>query len=143
MSLWYESLSLDLYDCGDNPVKKARCILAYLSMPVPRSWWEQALQTGDVRNWATLLCELQMELSKSLDIHEQLTPALLVALAFIDDDEQGKPSERFDNISSKHTPEEYMAKAKRVLAKRPELVQVGSLIEKASDQMDQTHGSDS
>ena len=141
MSLWYESLSLDLYDCGDNPVKKARCILAYLSMPVPRSWWEQALQTGDVRNWATLLCELQMELSKSLDLHEELSPALLVALAFIDDDEQGKPSERFDNISSKHKPDEYFAMAKKVLAKRPELVQVGNLIEKAMGQMNPPDGS--
>jgi len=141
MSLWYESLSLELYDCGDKPIEKARCILAYLSMPVPRSWWEQALQTGDVRNWATLLCELQMELSKSLDLHEELSPALLVALAFIDDDEQGKPSERFDNISSKHKPDEYFAMAKKVLAKRPELVQVGNLIEKAMGQMNPPDGS--
>jgi len=143
MSLWFESLSLELYDCGDNPVKRARCILAYLSMPVPRSWWEQALKTGDVRNWAEILCELQMELSKSLDLHEQLTPALLVALAFIDDDEQGKPSERFDDTESKYAPHEYFERAKTLLAKRPELTQVGELIEKASDQMDQTHGSDS
>ena len=143
MSLWYESLSLGLYDCGDNSTEKARCILAYLSMPVPRSWWEQALKTGDVRNWAALLFELQMELSKSLDLHEELSPDLLVALAFIDDDEQGKPSERFDDTESKYAPYEYFERAKTILAKRPELAQVGELIEKASDQMDQTHGSDS
>jgi hypothetical protein len=141
MSLWYESLSLELYDCGDNPIEKARCILAYLSMPVPRSWSEQALKTGDVRNWAALLCELQMELSKSLDFHEELNPDLLVALAFIDDDEPQNPSGRFDDISSKHTPDEYFARAKKVLAKRPELVQVGNLIEKAMGQMDPPGGS--
>jgi hypothetical protein len=141
MSLWYESLSLELYDCGDNPVEKARCILAYLSMPVPRSWWEQALQTGDIRNWAALLCELQMELSKSLDLHEELSPDLLVALAFIDDDEPQKPSGRFDDTASKYTPDEYFARAKRVLAKHPELAQVGSLIRKAMGQMDPPSGS--
>ena len=135
MSLWYESLSLALYDCGDNPVEKARCILSYLSMPVPRSWWEQALQTGDIRNWASLLSELQMELSKSLDLHEELSPDLLVALAFIDDDEPQNPSGRFDDTASKYTPDEYIAKAKKVLAKRPELAQVGSLIKKAMGQM--------
>jgi hypothetical protein len=135
MSLWYESLSFALYDCGDNPIEKARCILAYLSMPVPRSWSEQALQTGDVRNWATLIWELQMELSKSLDLQEELSPGLLVALAFIDDDEPQNSSSRFGDDDSKHTPDEYFAGAKKVLAKRPELVQVGNLIEKAMEQM--------
>jgi hypothetical protein len=143
MSLWYESLSLALYDCGDNPAEKAKSIIAYLSMPVPRSWWEQALQTGDVRNWVATLCELQTELSKSLDLHEQISPGLLVALAFIDEYEQGKPSERFDDTESKYAPYEYFERAKNILANRPELAQVGELIEKASDQMDQTHGSDS
>ncbi len=132
MSLWYESLSFALYDCGDNPVTKAKCILAYLSMPVPRSWWEQALQTGDVRNWAPLLCDLRMELSKSLDLHEELSPDLLVALAFIDDDEPQNSSSRFGDDDSKHTPDEYIANAKKVLTKRPELAQLGILIEKAT-----------
>ena len=142
LSLWYESLSLELYDCGDNPLEKARCILAYLSMPVPRSWWEQALKTGDIRNWATLLFELQMELSKSLGLHEKLNPDLLVALAFIDDDEPQNPSGRFEDTASKYTPEEYIAKAKQVLAMRPELAQVGRLIKKAMRQMDsRTKGS--
>lgn len=130
MSLWYESLSLALYDCGDNPIEKARCILAYLSMPVPRSWWEQALQTGDVRNWATLIWELQMELSKFLDLHEELSPNLLVALAFIDDDEPQNSSDRFDDISSKHKPDEYFARAKKVLEKRPELNQVATWLKR-------------
>ena len=130
MSLWYESLSLELYDCSDNPIEKARCILAYLSMPVPRSWWEQALKTGDVRNWAAILCDLQIELSESLELHEQLSPGLLVALAFIDDDEARDPSGHFDDIASKHTPDEYFTRAKKVLAKRPDLAHVGSLLEK-------------
>ena len=130
MSLWYESLGMALYDCGDNAAEKAKYILAYLSMPVPRSWWEKALQTGDVRNWAPLLSDLQLELSKSIDFPEQLCASLLVALAFIDDDEPQNSSRRFDDIASNYTPDEYFARAKKVLAKRPELVRVGDLIEK-------------
>jgi hypothetical protein len=57
-------------------------------------------------------------------------------LAFIDDDEPQNPLGRFDDISSKHKPGEYFARAKRVLAKHPELAQVGNLIEKAMGQMD-------
>lgn len=137
MSLWYESLGMALYDCGDNAAEKAKYILAYLSMPVPRSWWEKALQTGDVRNWASVLSDLQEELSKSLDLPEQPSASLLVALAFIDDDEPQKSSGRFENISSNYTPDEYLARAKTVLEKRPELASVGDLIEKAMEQEDQ------
>jgi len=141
MSLWYDSLGMALYDCGDNAAEKAKCILAYLSMPVPRSWWEAALQTGDVRNWASVLRDLQLELSKSIDLPEQPSASLLVALAFIDDDEPQKSSGRFENIASNYTPDEYFAKAKTVLAKRPELAGVGDLIEKAMEQKDQSSSS--
>jgi len=137
MSLWYDSLGMDLYDCGDSAAEKAKCILAYLSMPVPRSWWEQALQTGDVSNWAPILGDLQRELSKSIDFPEQLSASLLVALAFIDDDEPQNSTGRFDDPTSNHTPTEYFARAKEVLAKRPELARLGDLIEKATEQKDQ------
>jgi len=137
MSLWYDSLGMALYDCGDNTAEKAKCILAYLSMPVPRSWWEAALQTGDVRNWASVLIDLQLELSKSIDLPEKPSASLLVALAFIDDDEPQKSSGRFESIASNYTPDEYFARAKTVLAKRPELARVGDLIEKAMEQEDQ------
>lgn len=142
MSLWNESLSLGLYDCSDNPVEKARCILAHLSMLVPRTWWEHALKTGRVQSsLAALLFDLQMELSKSLYLHEQLGPDLLVALAFIDDDESRNLPGNFGDIASRHTPERYFAMAKKVLAKRPELAQVGSLIEKVTGQMEPTGSS--
>ena len=139
MSLWYDSLGMALYDCGDNAAEKANCILAYLSMPVPRSWWEQALQTGDVYNWVPVVMDLQLELSKSIDSHEQISASLLVALAFIDDEPQ-KSTGRFDKIASNYTPDEYFTRAKKVLAKRPELVRVGDLIEKAIEQEDQSSG---
>ena len=134
MSMWYESLSLGLYDCGDNPVERGRCILAHLSMPVPRSWWESALQTGRVqRTHASLVNDLKMELSKQADLHEQLSSGLLVALAFMDDDTGGAPSHRFGDVNSHRTIEEYFAKAKEVLAERPELAQLGGLIDKAAE----------
>jgi len=131
---------MELYDCGDNAAEKAKCILAYLSMPVPRSWWEQALQTGDVSNWAAVIRDLQLELSKSIDFPEQFSTSLLVALAFIDDDPQTSTG-RFDNMASNYPPDEYFTRAKMVLAKRPELARVGDLIEKAIKQKDQSIGS--
>jgi hypothetical protein len=80
-----------------------------------------------------LLFILQMELSKSLGVHEKLSLDLLVSLAFIDDDEPQNQLGRFDDTASKYTPDEYIAKAKKVLAKRPELSQVGSLLEKVNE----------
>ena len=138
MSLWYESLGMALYDCGDNAAEKAKYILAYLSMPVPRSWWEKALQTGDVRNWASVLIDLQLELTKSLGLPEKPGTSLLVALAFIDDEEPQTSSGRFESIASNYTPDEYFARAKTVLEKRPELARVGDLIEKAMEQEGRT-----
>lgn len=57
MSLWYESFITELYSIdkyyGINSKAKssiqkqqAKCILAYLSMEVPRNYWESALQSG-------------------------------------------------------------------------------------------------
>jgi hypothetical protein len=127
MSLWYESLSLGLHDCGDNVVERARCILAYLSMPVPRSWWDHALRTGHVDDThASVLHDLQMELSKVVDLGEPISYGLLVALAFTDED----PTESgLDGMNSQTTVNDYLIKAKKVLAERPELAQLGSLID--------------
>ena len=114
MSLWYESLGMALYDCGDNAAEKVKNILAYLSMPVPRSWWEAALQTGDVRNWASVLIDLQLELTKSLGLPEKPGTSLLVALAFIDDEEPQTSPGRFESIASNYTPDEYFARAPKI-----------------------------
>ena len=74
-----------------------------------------------------------MELSKQADLHEQLSSGLLVALAFMDDDTRRAPSHRFGDVNSHHTIEGYFTKAKEVLAERPELAQLGSLIDKAAE----------
>jgi hypothetical protein len=133
MSLWYESLGLCLYDCGENLEERAKCILAHLSMPVPRSWWEHALKTGSVQSThASLLHDLQMELSKLADLREQLSSGLLVALAFMDDRAPGVPSDRFGDVNSQHTLNDYLTKAKEILAERPELTQLAILINKAT-----------
>ena len=67
MGLWFESFAIDFYDCGENKQARAKCILSYLSMPVPRSWWEHALKTGHVeethasflrKSLAALSCEV-------------------------------------------------------------------------------------
>jgi len=66
MSLWYESLGLSLYDCGENLEQRARCILEHLSMDVPRSWWERALEEKTVtESHVDLLHDLYKELRKA------------------------------------------------------------------------------
>jgi len=134
--MWSESLSLCFYDWGDNAAKRAKCILAHLAMPVPRSWWEHALGAGRVPDtFATLLTDLQRELSTALDLDEPLNPGLLVALAFIDDEKAESSLDRFGYMDSRHTPNEYLARAKEILAERPDLVRLGTLIEKTAEQV--------
>jgi len=135
MSMWSESLSLCMYDWGDNVVKRAKCILAHLAMPVPRSWWERALETGHVPDtFATIVIDLQQELTADLDPNEPLNPGLLVALAFIDDEKAESSLDCFGYMDSRHTPNEYLARAREILAGRPDLVSLGTLIEKTAEQ---------
>jgi hypothetical protein len=130
MSLWYESLSLGLYDCGDNVIERARYILAYLSMPVPRSWWEDALRSGHVDDThASVLRNLRIELSKVVDLREKLSSALLIALAFIDNDIPRVQPDRFGDVDSGHTFDEYLTRANEILAERQELALLGDLID--------------
>ena len=90
MSLWYESLALCLNDCDENLPEKAKCIIAYLSMPVPRSWWEEAMKTGRVQSThAQVLHNLRMELSKVANLRDRLSSGVMVALAFMDVDTEG------------------------------------------------------
>ena len=84
MSLWFESLSLGLYDYADNQKERARCIISHLSMRVPRSWWERALETSHVEEThASVICEMKEILSK-IKGFEGINSGLLVALAFIE-----------------------------------------------------------
>jgi hypothetical protein len=130
MSLWYESLSLDLNDCGDKAVERARCILAYLSMPTPRSWWEDALVTGHVdETHASILRDMRIELLRVADLRDELSTGLLVALAFIDIDVPSFLLDRFGSVDNEYTFGDYLAKAKEVLARHPELVNLGALID--------------
>lgn len=131
MSLWYESLALSLYDCGENQKERVRCILSYLSMPVPRGWWEHALRTGYVGDtYASLLRELREELSNLLNLREVVSSGLLVALAFVG---EGTTEFGLHTTNSQANVEDYLIKAKEVLAKRPDLAQLGTLIDEKVD----------
>lgn len=130
MSLWYQSLSYSLYGCGENQKERARCILSYLSMPVPRSWWENALRNGYVGDTcASLLYNLRVELSDILNNLrvEEVSSGLLVALAFVGVDDTTESG--LATMNSQTNVEDYLFKAKEVLAKRPDLDQIGALID--------------
>ena len=129
MSMWLESLSYCLYDAGDDLESQAKCILSYLSMDVPRSWWERALETNSVReSHASILHDLRKELPQIPGLPEKIDFSLLVALAFADDDNDKRES-KFGYDDSPYSLEEYLDKAREILVARPELGGLGRLID--------------
>lgn len=131
MSLWYESLSLCLYDCAEDIEQRAKCILAYLSMVVPRSWWEHALETGTIpESYVNVLHDLHKELQKVPELAERLEFGLLVALAFADN--PGKSGPKFGSLDAQHSIGEYLTKAADILIDHPELDQLGEAIKNRS-----------
>ena len=137
MSLWYESLGLCLYDCGENQEERGKCIVEYFSMPVPRSWWENALKTGSVDStYVRLLQDAQTELSKLTDLPFQITSGLLVALAFINDDEDYYGNRLSGGDDKMDIIEDYLKKASKVLIERPEIALLGRMIEEEGKSFD-------
>jgi len=121
MSLWLQSFGLDLDDCGEDLDKKAKCVLAYLSMPVPRSWWENAIKTGKIADsHISLLQDLQKRFLGLPRFSDWSDIGLLISLGFADDDIDDKEL-KFGMVDSSHRLEEYLFKAKEILTKHPEL----------------------
>jgi hypothetical protein len=95
-------------------------------MPVPRSWWEDALKTGRVdETHASVLRESLAALSSAVGPGEDLNCGLLVALAFVEEAFH-KSGSNIPNSST--TVEDYLIEAKKVLAERPDLARLGRLI---------------
>ena len=119
MSLWLQSLSFCLDNSEDNLESRAKCILSYLSMDIPRLWWEQALKTNNVQNsHAGILHDLRKELLKIPELDGKIDSGLLIALAFMD--KKGtKPA--YGSVDSPYSIEEYLNKAKEIFISRPEL----------------------
>jgi hypothetical protein len=128
MSLWLESLSLCLYDYEDETESRAKCILSHLSMDIPRSWWEKALETNIIRDsHAIILNDLQKELLNIPSLDEKINSGILVALAFAD---KKRMEPQYGSDDSLYSIEEYLDKAKEILIERPELGELGRLIDK-------------
>jgi hypothetical protein len=128
MSLWLQSLDSCFYDNRGDLGDKARCILAHLSMTVPRSWWEHALDTGSLPDsYVSILKGLRNELLEILEFPNQLEFGLLVALAFAD--EHGEDRElKYGTVDSHCSIEEYLSKANEILKRHIELRELGEKI---------------
>jgi hypothetical protein len=94
-------------------------------MPVPRSWWERALKTGQVdQTHASVLRECLAALANAVDF--DLNYGLLVALAFVEEP-LNEPGSNTPNRPT--TVEGYLIEARNVLAERPDLARLGRLID--------------
>ena len=110
--------------------ERAKCIITYLSMPVPRSWWEEAIKTGKVQDThAQVLHNLRMELSKVANLRDRLSSGALVALAFMDVKTEAVLRGCFGQVDSQYSLDDYLIKAEKVLAERPDLVELGRRID--------------
>jgi hypothetical protein len=127
MSLWLQSLSFCLHDAEDDLELKAKCIFSYLSMDIPRFWWEQALKTNNIQSsYASIVYDLKKELLNKPELVGKINSGLLVALAFAD--KEGTKAS-FGDIDSPYSIKEYLDKAKEILIERPELGKLGKLID--------------
>ena len=128
MSLWLQSLDSCLYNCGEDLEERAKCILTHLSMEVPRSWWEHALEAGKIRgDYINLLCDLRNELIEIFKLHERVEFGLLVALAFADEHIENQEA-KYGTFDSQYSVEEYLTKAKEILTKRKDLIKLAEKI---------------
>ena len=95
-------------------------------MPVPRSWWEHALKTGQVdETHAVVLRKSLAALSSSVGLAEDLNCKLLVVLAFVEE----PLNESGSNATNSQTAVEgYLVRARNVLSERPDLARLGRLI---------------
>ena len=114
----------------DPEFRKRRgiCILQYLSMPVPRSWWQRALETGSVsESYVGIMSDLCQILLEVPQLGGKIDYSLLVALAFADDD-QKEAEWRWGTVHSGRTLEEFLSRGRVVLSEHPELRRLGEFI---------------
>lgn len=130
MSLWSQSLSYCLDDCGNDKEKQAKCILKHLSMPVPRSWWEHSLNKGRIdSSFINILQDFHRELIKIPELSKRIDFALLIALGFIDEQMEEK-GDKYGTVDSQHSIDDYILKANKILSKRPDLIKLAKKITK-------------
>ncbi len=80
-------------------------------------------------SYANILHDLKKELINIPKLAGKIDSGLLVALAFADNEET-KP--KFGGVDSSISIEEYLDKAKEILIDRPELNELGILIDKTN-----------
>jgi len=116
MSLWYEALGEALMS-ADNPTQKTQELIRFLSMPVPREWWEQCLQDKTrIKDFAPVLNEL---CSKN-GLLKKWGSGMLIALAFANLD---------DITRFRYSLKEYDRYAKKILKANPEVQKLGEKID--------------
>ena len=115
MSLWLQSFVWELED-EENEKKKMAIAIKYLSMPIPRSWWEHSLENEEKLKEYTPLLKIIYE--QFMIQQEWKDYGILIALPFIGNT-LGDSPEDFNSI---------LENAKRILEERPEIKALGRKI---------------
>lgn len=124
--LWLESFTESLGRCGNDPEKKAQCIVRYLSMPALGSWLEKGFHSRSVEPlYIRILADCYAMLRKMPGIAGMVPFGFLVVLPLTET--------RADEDWPLDIPnylEKRFSKAKEILSERPDLRSFALVVEK-------------
>jgi hypothetical protein len=124
------NLTHTTYNCGNDLEMRAKCIISYLSMDVPRSWWEQAMNTGELdESYFSILRDLRNELLKIDQFSQRADFGLIVALAFVDNNDENK-EEKYNIFDSQYSVEKYLTDAEIILTTRNDIQKLADKMNK-------------
>jgi hypothetical protein len=139
MSLWLTSLSerldsIEVCSSPDPDRRRAKVILAFLCMPVPRNIIARQLELTEITADHELFSIMRncLRMLHTVEELRGLTLSHLLALGFAGAADDDGP--RLSHPKSDHSLSEYCAAAERVLQARPELHLLGKRIERLHEQ---------
>jgi len=130
MSLWLQALDQHLNFTGNyNPKDNAKTVLAFLSMGVPRDWWEDAMRNNNLvkDSHVYVLIDLYEIFKETPELVDQVSYKHLAAIAFADERYTNTPF--WGRSQSELIVEDYIRKANEILADRPDVASLCNIIE--------------
>jgi hypothetical protein len=138
MSLWLQALDQHLNFKGNyNPKDNAKTVFAFLSMGVPRDWWERALNSNSPihDSHVYVLVDLYGIFKEIPELTDQISYKHLAAIAFADERHTSAPF--WGRSQSELTIEDYIKKTNEILAEQPDIANLCKIIESRAKELAQ------